>query len=304
MITVVAFVAITLALQPSQKPKVPQQFVNNGSSAVGQTQSSPNNPAQGQLRSEDREIQRKIEIFTGGLVIVGLIQALVLAWQASVFGKTLRAISRQAGIMLSQTKVAKHTLKDIKEQTRLLGEYVKATKDGVDAARESADAAKGSADALVNSERAWILAQLNWYERGLHVGQGTSSSKDEVSESTTVNVKLICRNEGRSPAWIQNVSGKVEIVSVVTPGIENMPDLETLDSFGPMEPLGPGVQLDRGLQLTCPGHVGDGEFLSVYVLIRYMDIFGRERRTSLGYSIDRSINLNRQDGMPERNQNT
>src|SRR5208283_613105 len=48
------------------------------------------------------------------------------------------------------------TLLAIAEQTRLLKEYVVATKDGVRAANKSADAALLNAQAVINSERAWI----------------------------------------------------------------------------------------------------------------------------------------------------
>jgi hypothetical protein len=79
--------------------------------------------------------------------------------------------------------VGVYTLKDIRRQTELLGQYVKATNDGVEATRKSADAALLNAQAMINSERPWML---------IEVKAGNSQGTFTVS----------FRNCGRTPAEV------------------------------------------------------------------------------------------------------
>jgi hypothetical protein len=122
-----------------------------------------------------------------------------------------------------------------------------------------------------NSERAWILASLGWYEGGLHVAETSSLVGGIATEQTFVNVKLTCRNEGRSPAWIDMVWARVEIVSKVEGG--PAPPKTELRRCGLLDPIGAGNDASRVLQLDCVSHTKPGEFLNVNVLIEYHDIF-------------------------------
>ena len=156
---------------------------------------------------------------------------------------------------------------------------------------------------FTKSERAWILAELGWYEGGLHVTENTSLVDDLTTNSTNVNVKLTCRNEGRSPAWIDSIHGQIQIFAKRS--TLEIPKRADLDSLGAMEPLGAGKERARILQFSCSGRVKKGEYFSVYVLLEYHDIFGIKRETTLGYSIDpHGMGIYRQEALPERNQNT
>src|ERR1700733_8729015 len=71
----------------------------------------------------------------------------------------------------------------------------------------AAKAALLNAEALINSERAWIMAELRSYGKYsemFEIVEGTAEYRGEGSvETTRVNlVKLVCKNQGRSPAWI------------------------------------------------------------------------------------------------------
>ena len=115
--------------------------------------------------------------------------------------------------------------------------------------------------------------------------------------------KLTCRNEGRSPAWIENIRGRIEIFSKFP--ISEAPKGSDLAFLGPMEPLGAGKERSRVLQFICSGHAKKGEHFSVYVLVEYRDIFGIRRETTLGYSVvPDGIGIYRQEALPERNRNT
>lgn len=158
-----------------------------------------------------------------------------------------------------------------------------------------------------NSERAWIMAKLGWWHddrQGLHVVLGAGSSAGEQTESTTAFLKLTCKNDGRSPAWIDQVYGGMDIVSGVSWRKADPPGKTSLRNYGPMDPLGAGQEASISLEMSCAGHFTDDEALSVYVLVEYRDIFGISRETTIGYSIDRSGGVYQQRGLPQRNRNT
>jgi hypothetical protein len=283
--------------------------------------------------SDDADIQGKLVTFTELLVVVGFLQFFALVGQVVIYCRQAKIMGHQAHEMTRQRVTMRHQLETMKGQLQqmedsgtqttelikhaagqvdALGTAAQAAKETAEAARisaiageNSALAASANASALVNSERAWIMAELNWYEKGLHVVENTSQVRDGTRvESTMVNVKLICRNEGRSPAWIDNVSGRVDINTRISDSYEE-PSRDSLDSFGLMEPLGPGAKESRSLQFECSGHAKEAEFLSVYVLVEYHDIFGVKRTTHLGYSIDPvGKNMNRQNAIRKRNRNT
>jgi hypothetical protein len=166
------------------------------------------------------------------------------------------------------------------------------------------DLAQKQIAASHNAERAWVMTELSWYEKDrLHIVSGTSAQHGEDPvETTTVDVKLTCRNEGRSPAWIDKIYGYSEIMTRVS-------ELRTVaehksQSFGWMGPIAPGKFAERTLTLICPGHIHNTQMLSLYVVVDYRDIFDNKRMTSLGYTMDGSFELYRQEGLPERNRNT
>jgi hypothetical protein len=93
---------------------------------------------------ENIDIQRKLEWFTGGLVIVGLMQAFTMIWQAGLLLGTLRVIQTQAGHMERQTKILE---------------------DSVAAVQKSADATLAQVEAAKIKERAQLrieFAEPEW----------------------------------------------------------------------------------------------------------------------------------------------
>jgi hypothetical protein len=160
-------------------------------------------------------------------------------------------------------------------------------------------------EASHNAERAWVMTELGWYETSkLRITTETSNSgsRGDNIDTTSVSVKLTCRNEGRSPAWIDKIYGHSQIMenvkklTVVTP--------EEMQSFGIIGPLGPHKVAERNVVLTCPGHINQTQSLSIYVVIEYLDIFGNRRMTSLGYVTSVGGGIDRQEALPERNRNT
>jgi hypothetical protein len=155
-------------------------------------------------------------------------------------------------------------------------------------------------------ERAWIMADLGWYQGGLHISTGSSSGMSVKPRSyTMLNIKLTCKNDGNSPAFVEHVFGRAHIVqSVIKEVSPEPPAIGELSDLGELDPLGPGVERSRVLQMECEGQMEKNDFISVYVLIVYRDIFGKRRTTNLGYSIVDADQIYRQAALAKRNKNT
>src|SRR6267378_920920 len=168
------------------------------------------------------------------------------------------------------------------------------------------DVSQKQADALINSERAWVMVTVEWdtgkwTDGKAHVLEGSGSGGD----TTGIYVVLTCRNEGKSPAWIEEKRAKFEIVDV----LPHRPDLSSADfiQVGP-EPIGIGNALPQtnhiAWQATARGHVGPGMHMVVYGEVTYRDIFDRLHETTFGYRITPGRELVRLENMREYNKNT
>lgn len=173
-------------------------------------------------------------------------------------------------------------------------------------ARDAAVAARASADALINSERAWIMVDIEhhndkWADRKVHMLEGSGWG----GNTTSFFGVLVCRNEGKSPAWVDEKRAKFEIV-------DSLPDTPRLESteiiqVGP-EPIGIGEALPREVRSPwipeAIGHQELGKISVVYGVVRYRDIFDRRHETVFGYRITPSGEFVRIENRPEYNKNT
>jgi hypothetical protein len=156
-----------------------------------------------------------------------------------------------------------------------------------------------------NAERAWVMAELVWPEyEALRVAIGASRYKDEPQiETTSVAVRLVCKNEGRSPAWVDKIEGYCELVEGKLKDLTS-PVGHAATPFLPIGPIAPGGQRDRLLLLETLGQVRKDQLISLFVLVEYRDIFENKRVTTCGYTVMGSKHLDRQDQFPDRNRNT
>lgn len=179
---------------------------------------------------------------------------------------------------------------------------VKESAEATIAAKNAAEAAQLNAQAVINAERAWIIAELGLFGEtvGVIEGEGYFQSEAPIKCTQVMNVKLTCKNEGKTPAWIDHVRAVLEIVDPNSVRVEPETSKWT---HGPMPPIGSGQERSRSLELRCNGHAEDHEFLSISVLVEYRDIFDKKRETWLGYSVSGG-QLVRQNGLPHRNRNT
>src|SRR5712692_11835127 len=111
---------------------------------------------------------------------------------------------------------------------------------------------QAQAAALVNSERAWVMVDVEWdtakwADRKAHVVEGSGTGGD----TTGIYVVLTCRNEGRSPAWIEEKRARFEIVEV----LPDTPDLSTAEFVqAGLEPVGVGRTNQSAWQAIAKGH--------------------------------------------------
>jgi hypothetical protein len=163
--------------------------------------------------------------------------------------------------------------------------------------------------ALVNSERAWIMTEIMWTRdlpsnpqdfQPLRVVQGDGSG----GQSTSIDVCLICKNDGRAPAWITKVRMWL-VLCYEAP--QSKPDTESpsYTHLGP-EPLSVGKSSNFRGMLTCSGNFSGlgGPALIVYALVNYRDAFG-VHETWCGYNVSegKSPRLDRMVGFKEYNKN-
>ena len=155
--------------------------------------------------------------------------------------------------------------------------------------QKSAQAAKDSADALVASERAWIIVDLELPEMSGNLILGDND--------THVWVNAIYRNEGKTPAWVEEIYCKLEVSTF----FRTDPDFASIQPWG-SEPeiLGAAkTSKPQQLALNCVGRSTDENCTSIYGVVTYRDMFGGNRSSTFGYMvlyIGRELQLKRLAG--------
>ncbi len=161
---------------------------------------------------------------------------------------------------------------------------------------------QAQAAALVNSERAWVMADVEWdtgkwADGKAHVLEGSGTGGD----TTGIYIVLTCRNEGRSPAWIEEKRARFEIADV----LPDTPDLSSAEFVQTgLQPIGVGGANQSPWQATAKGHEAPGKMMTVYGIVKYRDIFDKPRETTFGYRITPSRELVRLEGKREYNRHT
>jgi hypothetical protein len=162
---------------------------------------------------------------------------------------------------------------------------------------KSADAAHKSAEALVSAERAWVMVEIHW------TGQRGGLLRSESSDGkirTGAFVSLICRNQGRTPAWIVERHIRVEVTNSVAP----KPELRGAEISYDLEPLAVGGRDSiQHWSLIGDGWAGMGAATLIYGVVKYRDVFSPSRETWFGYMVAADGSL-APVAHPEYNKNT
>jgi hypothetical protein len=172
------------------------------------------------------------------------------------------------------------------------------------ATRDAAAAAMKNADAIIASERAWLMAE----KTDKH---GYSTGRYSFGNSS-VPFGIVCRNDGATPAWIEEVQAAVAIQSRA----DKPPSIHTSGWTvfnGPL-PVGVGKESEPiTFQLDIPKNE-DGtsespdlhEHIVVYGIVKYRHPFTQRElaSTTFAYWAVHGRDWERLYGHPEYNSNT
>jgi len=144
--------------------------------------------------------------------------------------------------------------------------------------QDAASAAADNASAVLNAERAWVMVDVSPVP-GYHIFDAFSNNRT----GKAFNGRIVCRNEGKTPAWIEEKRGRFLFADKL-PAIPDLTNLEVIHNE--REPIGAGKEtsVDHPFEaVRGPDRMDEDGFL--YGFIRYTDIFGRSRQTTFGYRL-------------------
>jgi hypothetical protein len=217
-----------------------------------------------QQARENLKIQGKLELFTGGLVLVGFLQVGTMIWQAWLLRQTRNDVHTQAGQM--------------QRQTEILDKSVAAAQKGADAAeisaiasKISAEAAKENIEAFENKERARIRIEISdlWLASGLF----------------NRPLKLTIFHHGSTEAFVSNHGVSLQLtdseIAPETAGIE-----VSMDKLPPViEPKTPPIEIGPNfLSFFNDSEIAEvkngTKFAHLYGFIEFTDTFEKPHRVS------------------------
>jgi len=182
------------------------------------------------------------------------------------------------------------------------------TRRTADIAKTSAQVAQASVDAFTNSERSWIMAHVIWATHAKNAPRPTTArvfltSNNSGKQSLHPQVCLVCKNDGKTPAWITQRSAWLNFFEDLPTGPDtNQPvaftssELVTL-SVGQSATIQPAIECDG----SYPEIGGPG--LVLYGVVKYRDAFGNHE-TWYGYTVHGDPpELDRLVGFPAYNNN-
>ncbi len=153
---------------------------------------------------------------------------------------------------------------------------------------------KKQTQGFINDGRSWIMVEVQPIPGAGPIFDGKTVSRgirDIVAENTAFTARIICKNDGKTPAWITEKRACIDIV-------DSLPEIPDWTRTQPIqiepEPLSVsqiGRPKDEGL--TCKRGREQGKMFVLYGIVKYRDPFGGNRSTSFGYKI-------RDDGVLER----
>jgi len=163
-----------------------------------------------------------------------------------------------------------------------------------------------SVNALVAVESPWILVNIEHTPGMRGRVLGTSKERNEPeTHHTDFMFRFDCVNHGKTPAVITERRANLIIVPKNT--LPKIPDLTATKIFDDrLEPLAAGKESLRKKDeyFSVPGHQSLDEWVVLYGVVRYRDVFGRNRQTTFGYEVTIGDRIERLSGYPKYNENT
>jgi hypothetical protein len=95
--------------------------------------------------------------------------------------------------------------------------------------KRAAHAELRNSEAFINAERAWIMVQLDPVPGQGGPFDGEEIIRDIITHKTGMTIRLICKNDGGTPAWITEKRACVDVVDSlpVTPNWDAVPVIQS-----------------------------------------------------------------------------
>ena len=149
------------------------------------------------------------------------------------------------------------------------------------AIKKQADIARDNTDVLVASERSWVAVSVGWTPG--YPGMFLSDSSAE-GPGHTASVRLTCKNDGKTPAWIVEIRARLEIFepAPLKPPLERT---EVVDHT--IVSLAAGHEQPCDKFLICKGRQTMDNLAIIYGVVRYRTAIGPAtvRETWFAYTV-------------------
>lgn|ERR1017187_666613 len=164
-----------------------------------------------------------------------------------------------------------------------------------------------AAEADLAAQSPWIMVNAEYSPgmTGPFLGTSRDMGEPEVRH-TDFMFRFDCVNHGKTPALITEKAAS--LVMVPKGKLPKNPDLSSLTIFDRRaEPLAAGEKSKQGKDeyLSVPGYRSLDDWIVLYYgVVRYHDVFGRDRQTTFGYEVTIGDKIERLPGYPKYNENT
>jgi hypothetical protein len=178
--------------------------------------------------------------------------------------------------------------------------YVVISYFGFRAIKRQADIAEKPANAVVNAEAAWIMVKITLFS-----GTGAEAireNEDAGRKTTSAFITCHCQNRGNTPGTV--IEKRIGLATVTS--LPTKPDLSgTIVFQAEPELLAGGQESHRHFDIG--GNPREfGKTTIIYGIVRYRDVFDRDRYTTFGYMLspDKPPRIERIPNYPQYNENT
>jgi len=171
-----------------------------------------------------------IALFSAGTLLVISLQRKAMSEQLAEMksaGKQTQDLIAQAkdqvAALTKSAEAAQTMARSVEKQLTIMKDAALSADITAEFTRDAAIAGKKSADALVASERAWIMVKVDKVPghggvfHGAGVGPGTP-----ITQSTGAPIRITCKNEGKTPAWITEILACLDVVD----SLPDVPDFK------------------------------------------------------------------------------
>lgn len=292
MIVAVTLVAVILAAQPAKTPKKEAGTSPKGAQITDQPKATNQTDKQPQPQTpltnsspkaderythpstDNSEIQRMIEIFTGLLVLVGFLQCVIALLQWVVYRRQAREMRRQRHEMRRQRHV-------------MHGQWgaMQAQRETMEGQRQAMERQLGIMESQLEEMRSSTNVAINRDRGRPHIGV-----RSPDFYKTDPSVTFMLSSSGGTKIFVDDFrvafikTSEPEIVPEYAQSVQLYSDGKEIPkaSYAPYE----SVRLKPGTQLTLEDRLNIQEgklFLHFYGFLRYRDIFERKRRKSVHF---------------------